>query len=129
MRALQNLAGCLAAALLLAPLAAAGQSKTNPQHGVTKLRVEVTAGDKDQPVESASVYVRYTVERALLKNKKVEMNLKTNQEGIAMVRDVPRVKVLVQVIADGWKTFGQYYTLDQDEQTIHIKLEKVHRWY
>jgi hypothetical protein len=98
----------------------------------TTLRIEVTAGDKGEPVSNASVYVRFVRPSGLLhlhKEKKVEMNLRTNQEGVTKVPDVPRGKVLIQVIASGWKTFGQWYTLDKDEETIKIKLEKPPHWY
>ena len=96
----------------------------------TNLHIEVTAGDKNEPVSNASVYVRFERPGGLLhKDKKIEMNLRTNQEGVTKVPDVPRGKVLIQVIASGWKTFGQWYTLEKDEETIKIKLEKPPHWY
>jgi hypothetical protein len=36
---------------------------------------------------------------------------------------------MIQVIAAGWKTFGQWYEMDQDEQTVKIRLQKPPRWY
>jgi len=63
------------------------------------------------------------------KDKKVEQNWKTNKDGVIKVPDVQRGKVLIQVIAQGWKTFGQWYDLDQDEQTVKIRLQKPPRWY
>jgi len=116
------------------PVGAFGQSnsqakrKAEKQSGATRLRIEVTAGEKGQPVENASVYVRY-VEESLLKNKNREMNLKTNRDGVVKVPEVPRGKALIQVIAEGWKTFGRWYNLESDEQTIKIHLEKPPRWY
>jgi hypothetical protein len=100
------------------------------ESATTNLRIEVTAGDKNEPVSNASVYVRFERPGSLLhKDKKIEMNLRTNQEGVTKVPDVPRGKVLIQVIASGWKTFGQWYTLEKDEETIKIKLEKPPHWY
>ncbi len=134
MRALRKVVAVLGAWVLFLPAAVLCQSnsqlkgKAEKQGGTTKLRIEVTAGEKNQPVENASVYVRY-VEEGLLKEKKREMNVKTNREGVAKVPDVPRGKVLIQVIAEGWKTFGRWYELDSDEQTIKIHLEKPPRWY
>jgi hypothetical protein len=119
---------------VLLPAGTPGQShsqakrKAEKQSGTTKLRIEVTAGEKSQPVENASIYVRY-VEESLLKNKNREMNLKTNRDGVVKVPEVPRGKVLIQVIAEGWKTFGRWYDLESDEQTIKIHLEKPPRWY
>ncbi len=134
MRALRKVVAVLGAWVLFLPAGVLCQSKSQPkgkagkQGGTTKLRIEVTAGEKKQPVENASVYVRY-VEEGLLKEKKREMNVKTNREGVAKVPDVPRGKVLIQAIAEGWKTFGRWYELDSDEQTIKIHLEKPPRWY
>ncbi len=95
----------------------------------TTLRIEVTAGEKAVPVDSASVYVRYRETHLIKKNKTIEMNVKTNREGISKLPGVPRGKVLIQVIAPGWKTFGQWYELTQDEQTIKIILQKPPHWY
>lgn len=127
--------GRMAALALLLPIAAVVQAdpqtkgKTEKQSGTTKLRIEVTAGEKNQPVENASVYVRYAQERKLAKDKKIEMNLKTNRDGIVRTPDIPRGKVLIQIIAEGWKTFGRWYDLEEGEQTIKIHLEKPPRWY
>ncbi len=122
----------LCAFALSAAGAAFGQSGQQPKgkpQKPTRLRIEVTAGEKNQPVENASVYVKYAQERALAKDKKIEMNLKTNRDGVAKAPEIPRGKVLVQVIAEGWKPFGRWYDLEEDEQTIKIRLEKPPRWY
>ncbi len=125
----------LAAVLgLLLPAAAAGQStplkeKADKPSGSTKLRIEVTGGPDGRTIEGASVYVKYERPRTLAKDKKIEMNVKTNREGIARVPDVPRGKVLIQVIAEGWKPFGRWYNLEEEAETIKIRLEKPPRWY
>jgi hypothetical protein len=92
-----------------------------------RLRIEITGEDK--PIDSASVYVRYVVKHTLAKDENVEMNIKTNQEGIALVPAVPKGKVIVQVIAPGWKTFGQAYDATVDQQVVKISLERPKRWY
>jgi hypothetical protein len=123
----------LALSVILLPSVLSAQTGDKPakekQEGTTKLRIEVTAGDEANPVEGASVYVRYTEGRKLGKDKKIEQNWKTNKDGVIKVPEVPRGKVLIQVIAPGWKTFGQWYDLDQDEQTVKIRLQKPPRWY
>lgn len=105
------------------------ENKENKGAATTKLRVEVSAGEKPAPVDNASVYVKYQKERTLAKDQTIEMNLKTNREGVARANGVPRGKVLIQVIAPGWKTFGAWYDLNQEEQTIKISLQKPPRWY
>lgn len=134
----QNLHSALLALTLVAalalPIALAAQGadkdkKKDDENAVTRLRIEITAGDDSKPVDQASVYVKYSEARTLRRDKKVELNLKTNRDGIARLDDAPRGKVLIQVIAPGWKTFGKWFELDQDEQTIKIQLQKPPRWY
>jgi hypothetical protein len=119
----------LAIPVALAAQGAEKDKKKEADEGVTRLRIEVTAGDDSKPVDQASVYVKYSEARTLRRDKKVALNLKTNREGIARLDDAPRGKVLIQVIAPGWKTFGKWFELDQDEQTIKIQLQKPPRWY
>ncbi|MGA8142388.1 MAG: hypothetical protein WB987_00675 [Candidatus Acidiferrales bacterium] len=94
----------------------------------TKLRIHVTAADK--PVGNASVYVRFPVAGGLFhKDKLAELNLKTNEDGSAKVPDIPRGKILIQVVAKGWKTYGKWYEIDSDTLTVEIKLEPPPHWY
>jgi hypothetical protein len=94
----------------------------------TKLKIVVTGDGK--PVGNASVYVRFNAAGGLLhKEKQMEVDLKTNENGTAKVKDLPRGKILVQVVAKGWHTFGQWFELDSDDKTIEIKLEPPPHWY
>ncbi|MGC1483988.1 MAG: hypothetical protein WA789_09355 [Candidatus Acidiferrum sp.] len=95
----------------------------------TKLTIEVTGGEKSVPVENASVYVKYIEQRSLRKDKKVELNVKTNREGLTHVPDAPLGRALIQVIADGWKTYGRWYDITDPHQVIKIHLEKPPKWY
>ncbi len=128
--------GQLCVLALLLPLVASGQEKNSaaqskPDSGssTVRLTIVVTGGDDKKPVDSASVYVKFVEERKLAKDKKIEMNLKTNVSGVCHAPEIPRGKVLIQVIAPGWKTFGEYYDVDQAEQTINIALSRPPKWY
>ncbi len=94
-----------------------------------RLTIVVTGGEDKKPIDSASVYVRYVEEHKHGKDKKIEMNLKTNQSGVCHVPVIPPGKFVVQVIADGWKTYGEYYDFNQTEQTINITLVRPPKWY
>jgi hypothetical protein len=104
-----------------------GKSDTGTKE--TRLTIIVTGGEEKKPVDSASVYVRYVEGRKIGKDKKIEMNLKTNQSGVCHVPVIPPGKFLVQVIAEGWKTYGEYYDINQTEQTINIALVRPPKWY
>jgi hypothetical protein len=106
----------LALALLVPPLAA------DPP--MTRIRVEVR-DVYDKPVDHASVIVRFVEGRSKLKfGKKIRTSweLRTNQEGVAKIPALPQGKILVQVIAKRYQTFGQTFEIDEEEKTVEVKL-------
>jgi hypothetical protein len=133
---MKNILVILTSVALLFPFAALARDKTpdskgkpDPAANVVHLTIVVTNGEDKKPVDSASVYVKFVQARMLGKDKKIEMNLKTNLSGVCHVPEIPRGRFLVQVIAPGWKTFGEYYEVDQAEQTINIELARPPKWY
>jgi hypothetical protein len=122
--------------ILLIVIAANGQeknavakAKADTDAKDVRLTIVVTGGEDKKPVDSASVYVRYVEEHKVGKDKKIEMNLKTNQSGVCHVPVIPPGKFVVQVIAEGWKTYGEYFDINQTEQTINITLVRPPKWY
>jgi hypothetical protein len=122
--------------ILLFAIAASGQDKTADPNAKAdsgakdvRLTIVVTGGDEKKPIDSASVYIRFVEEHKHGRDKKVEMNLKTNQSGVCHVPVIPPGKFVVQVIADGWKTYGEYYDISQTEPTINITLARPPKWY
>lgn len=131
-----TLASLLFAFLLAATLGLAAQDPSAPPANApaqttqpTRLTIEVTGGEKSLPVENASVYVKYIEQRTLRKDKKLELNVKTNREGVAHVPEAPLGRVLIQIIADGWKTYGRWYDITDPHQVIKVRLEKPPKWY
>lgn len=110
-----------------APLAKT-KTQTRPDT-MMRVTIEVTGGDKETPVENASVYLKYVQEHKLIKDKKYELNVKTNRDGIAHVPDAPTGRVLIQIIAEGWKTYGRWYDITDSKEPIKIHLEKPTKWY
>jgi len=110
------------------PPSASEEKKPGPPEPVT-IRIEVTAGDNNKPVEAASIYVRYNEAHKIKADKLVEMNVKTTPEGRARVPLVPKGKILIQVIAPGWKTFGKWFDLTEDNQVFKIHLDRPPKWY
>jgi hypothetical protein len=94
-------------------------------------KLHITVVDpKGNPVDNASVYVRYNESGGFLKKDKLaELSFKTNQQGALKVPEVPQGRVMVQVITKNWHTFGQWYDVDQAEQEIAIKLAPPVKWY
>jgi hypothetical protein len=108
---------------------AGAKAKADSDAKDVRLTIVVTGGEDKKPIDSASVYVRYVEERKLGKDKKIEMNLKTNQSGVCHVPVIPPGRFVIQVIADGWKTYGEYYDVNQTDQTINITLVRPPKWY
>jgi len=95
----------------------------------SRITIEITGGDKNVPVENASVYVKYVEEHKIAKDKKLELNVKTSREGVAHVPNAPLGRVLIQVVADGWKSYGRWYDLTDPNQEFKIHLERPPKWY
>lgn len=94
-----------------------------------RLEVEVTAEDGGQPIANAAIYVKFKEERSLRRDKQREWSVKTNPEGKAVFPLLPEGKVLVQVVAKGWKTYGKFHTLRGPKYVIEIKLKRPRPWY
>jgi hypothetical protein len=91
---------------------------------MTTLRIEVKslAG---QPVERASVVVRFVQGRSVVKfGKKIRVNweTRTSMEGVAKIPPLPQGEIMIQVIAKGYQTFGGKFEVVEPAKTIEIKL-------
>ena len=104
-------------------------AKPTATEQLSRITIEVSGGESEKPVENASIYIKYIEERKVKKDKTVELNVKTNRDGTAHIPDAPMGRVLVQVVADGWKTYGRWYDVNEAKQTIKIHLDKPPRWY
>jgi hypothetical protein len=91
---------------------------------MTTLRIEVkSAGGK--PVDRAGVVVKFVEGRSAAKfGKKIktEWEVRTNQEGIATIPPIPRGKILVQVIAKGYQTYGKTVDVNEEAKTVEVTL-------
>lgn len=129
----------LALALGLSAAAQSHPAKTQSKDkkvydGTTALTIHLIGEPSGKPVPNASVYLRFREKKALLfllhRKKHVELDLKSDNNGNASFSELPQGKVLVQIVAPRWQTFGEYYTVKGRKQTIVIKLHKPKtRWY
>jgi hypothetical protein len=120
---MSKLAKLLVAGVLALPLLVAGDT--------TKIRVKVLNLD-GKPVDRASVIVRFVEGRSAIKlGKKImtHWEMRTNQDGIAKIPELPQGKLLVQIIAKGYQTFGKTFEVDEEEKTIEVKLNPPQSQY
>jgi hypothetical protein len=90
----------------------------------TKLQIVVT-NQNGKPVDRASVIVKFVQGRSVTKlGAKIRKSweLKSSQEGVAKIPAIPKGKILIQVIAQNYQTFGKTFDVDEDERTIEIML-------
>lgn len=120
----------LAAGLLVLPGLNAQQGrgrKYKPPPPTCKVSVTVVKAADGKPVEDAAV-----VFHPIDKNGKDQgnMELKTNEDGKAVISVIPiGDTVRVQVVATGYQTYGDAYTLADDTKEITIKLNRPQRQY
>jgi hypothetical protein len=96
---------------------------------VVKLKIMIT-NPNGHPVGNASVYVRYPKPDSFLHHGDLqELDLKSNMDGSVRVPPVPQGKVEIQVIAKGWHTYGEWYDVEKDNQTVTIQLQEPPHWY
>ncbi len=90
----------------------------------TRLQVKVTNVD-GKPIDRASVIIKIDKGRSPIKFGKktiTHWETRTNQDGLVKLPEMPKAPILLQVIAKGYQTYGQRFTVDQDDQTIEVKL-------
>lgn len=92
---------------------------------MTRIRVEVrTLGGK--PIDRASVRIQFVEGRSVVKlGKKIvkSWEMRTNQDGVAKIPELPQGKMLVQVTAKGFQTYGETVDVNEDQKTIEVKLK------
>ncbi|HEV2201470.1 MAG TPA: hypothetical protein VGR73_16750 [Bryobacteraceae bacterium] len=98
---------------------------------LTKIKVVVT-NEAGKPVDRADVVVKFVEGRSIVKlGKKIRTSweMHTSQEGAVDIPEIPKGKILVQIIAKNYQTFGQTYDVGEDERTIEIKLNPPQSQY
>lgn len=109
----------LLSAVLALPALAGGKAYSNVKFVVLK--------DNGKPMRNAAVILHPVNKKG--RQEKGGIELKTDPEGKTNMDGVPYGKVRVQVIAPGFRTYGQDFDISQPEQEITIKLEKPQDQY
>ena len=76
--------------------------------------------ERGKPVDRASVIVKFVSGRSLkalgLKKARLSWELKSSQEGMAKIPGIPKGKILIQINAKNYQTFGDTFDIDEDER-------------
>ena len=117
----------MVSAVLLAALAPGALAEVP----MTKIAI-VLKDQAGKPVDHASVVVRFVQGHSVVKLGKAirtTFELRSNQEGEARIPSIPQGKILVQVIAKGYQTFGQTFDIAEEEKTLDITLNPPQQQY
>jgi hypothetical protein len=90
----------------------------------TRLTVQVLDEATKKPIYNAHVVVRFEVDRRLRRDKRVSWEAKANQRGEVIMNAIPRGSIKVQVIAKGYRTYGDQHELTEPEQTVTISMQQ-----
>src|SRR5271169_1408649 len=116
----------IVAVLVIPALLSAGdKNKASGQSSVIKF--VVLKDDNGKPVRNAAVILHPVGHDG--KQTKGGFELKTDAEGKTESDGVPYGLLRVQVIAPGFQTFGDDYTINQPEQDFTIRLKRPQNQY
>lgn len=113
--------------VIIATIWALGLTETIIAAGpaMSKVTVHVTSAETGKPVDRANVVIHLEKGRSPMRfYKKMVTNWETstNQEGNVSLPEIPQGTIRVQVIAKNFQTFGDRMEVNQDVQTLDIKL-------
>jgi hypothetical protein len=108
--------------LLLAMMPWIQQNTPSEAPPTARLNLTVVREAGGKPVKNAEV-VLHLVDKSG-KQKDEGLELKTHDDGKAETGGIPYGKVRIQVIARGFRTFGEDYEVNQPQLEITIKLQK-----
>jgi hypothetical protein len=92
------------------------------QHKSASLEFLIVRDSNGKPVRNAEIVLHPVDKHGHQKSEGLE--LKTHEDGKANVAGIPFGKLRVQVIAPGFKTYGEDYDINLPNHDITIKLQK-----
>jgi hypothetical protein len=115
--------GAVAALAMLAIMMTSAFAKDKkPPAPTASLNFVVVKDDNGKPVRNAAVVLHPVNDQG--QQEKGSLELKTDPDGKATYDGVPYGKLLIQVLAHGFQTFGQDYDVEQPNMQITIRLQR-----
>jgi len=87
----------------------------------------VVRDENDKPVRNAAVVMHPVDEDG--KQQKNGLELKTDAEGKASFDGVPYGKLRIQVLAQGFQTYGEDFDVDKPSLDVTVKMKRPARQY
>jgi hypothetical protein len=108
--------------VLIPPAALAGKKPPVPDQKTASVNMTVIRNSSGKPVKNAEVVIHLIDTHG--KQKQEGLELKTHDDGKAEATGIPYGKVRIQVIAPGFRTYGEDFSINQPNHEITIKLQK-----
>jgi hypothetical protein len=102
--------------------AVAKKKQPEPELKTASVNMTVIRNSSGKPVKNAEVVIHLIDNHG--KQKQEGLELKTHDDGKAEATGIPYGKVRIQVIAPGFRTYGEDFSIDQPTHEITIKLQK-----
>jgi len=93
-----------------------------PEQKTASVNMTVIRNSSGKPVKNAEVVIHLIDTHG--KPKQEGLELKTHEDGKAEATGIPYGKVRIQVIAPGFRTYGEDFSIDQPTHEFTIKLQK-----
>lgn len=109
--------------ILFTAAAFAGQKKiADGGQKTAAVNLTVLRDGNGKPVKNAEVVLHLVDQKG--KQRQEGLELKTHDDGKAEATGIPYGKVRVQVIAPGFKTYGEDFDVNQPNLEITVKLQR-----
>lgn len=108
--------------LAIAEVALAQKDKDEEEGPTSWLNFIVLKDDNGKPVRNAAVVMHPVNSHG--KQEKGGMELKTDLDGKANFNGIPYGELRVQVLAQGFQTYGEDFNIDKPKMEITIKLKR-----
>jgi hypothetical protein len=119
---IQRLIPACLVVILLSLAASAGQKTAPAAQKTASVNLTVVRDANGKPVKNAEVVLHLIDNHG--KQKQEGLELKTHDDGKAEATGIPYGKVRIQVIAPGFKTYGEDVSVNQPNLELTIKLQK-----
>jgi len=117
----------LIACVVISGLALAGLASAQDDEQYAAVAFVVLRDYNGKPVKNASVIMHPVGKKGKQKNSGLQ--LKTNTDGKTSFDGVPYGPLRIQVLAQGFQTFGEDYDVNTPDMTITIKLKRPQGQY
>src|SRR5215813_13027007 len=112
----------LLAGLVLGTLVMAAAAQKKTEKATARLNFVVIKDANGKPVRNAEI-VLHPVDKTG-RQKQEGLELKTHEDGTATVGGIPYGKMRIQVIAQGFRTYGEDFDIQLPNHDITIKMQR-----